>query len=41
MTVAMSEIQRMFDDLKGSLTFWVIAGAALLVALVALVRGGR
>lgn len=35
-----AEVQRFFNDLAGSTTFWVIGGVALL-AVVALVRGGR
>ena len=36
-----AEVQRFFNDLAGSTTFWVVGGVAALIAVIALVRGGR
>ena len=36
-----AEIQRFFDDLAGSTTFWVVVGLVGFIGFIALFRGGR
>lgn len=37
----LGEVQAMFDEFAGSTTFWVVAVIAVVVAIAALIPGGR